>query len=158
MSLNHFLSNQFVRNVLHPVTFFHSPVWLSCSVNHQLAVCVCVSQWDSWLHGSRGPSEGNGVRQQRRLVLFRLHALQTPQRVKSSSFPRCSPPPPLPCSPLPPHPDVLSALKPLLALCVSLFEYAHFPFSPSSSHPPAFCLVCVWSCLYMRASVCVCLI
>lgn len=44
-------------------------------------LCVCLSQGHSRLHGSRGSSEGDGVRQQRRLVLLRLHALQTPARV-----------------------------------------------------------------------------
>lgn len=48
---------------------------------------VCFLQGYSWLHGSRSSPEGHSVRQQRRLVLLRLHALQTPPRVTTTASP-----------------------------------------------------------------------
>lgn len=70
-------------------TVFH-PKWgfsvcLCCKTADVDCDVCCVLQGHSWLHGSRSPPEGHSVRQQRRLVLLRLHALQTPAGVTTPS-------------------------------------------------------------------------
>lgn len=54
---------------------------ISLCISHGLLVCF--PQGHPRLHGSRSSPEGHSVRQQRRLVLLRLHALQASPRVKA---------------------------------------------------------------------------
>lgn len=57
----------------------------SCSGFENSVHDSAVFQGHSWLYGSGSPPEGHSIRQQRRLVLLRLHALQTPAGVTTSS-------------------------------------------------------------------------
>lgn len=144
---------------------FSSP-WLTfpCdSVIAELVISLCIAhgelvcspQWHPRLHGSRSSPEGHGVRQQRRLVLLRLHALQASPRVKAQAAPLILLL--LLFSPRSPRTSRLTAAatEALKQLGVDLFESV-----PSPSVGSAFDLVCVWGCVCpsppSRSEVCKC--
>ncbi|KAK2506026.1 hypothetical protein MC885_021761 [Smutsia gigantea] len=60
--------------------FYATEIILGLEHMHNRFVVYRDLKWYPWVHGSRGAAEGDRVRQQRRLVLPRLHAIQTPER------------------------------------------------------------------------------